>query len=135
LGIGEALITLLNEKGIPTPLVHTMMCTPRSRMDVLTESEIDAVVDHSKLAAKYNQVTDPQSAYEMLTAKLQEAAAKPAATAPAKNAKPEENLLEKVVNNTVVKSMMRTAGTTIVRSLLGSLGLGGRTRKSAKSWF
>jgi DNA helicase HerA-like ATPase len=135
LGIGEALITLLNEKGIPTPLVHTMMCTPRSRMDVLTESEIDAVVDHSKLAAKYNQVTDPQSAYEMLTAKLQEAAAKPAATAPAKNAKPEENLLEKVVNNTVVKSMMRTAGTTIVRSLLGSLGLGGRSRKSTSSWF
>ena len=43
-------------------------------MDVLTQSEIDSIVDHSKLAAKYNQVTDPDSAYEMLTAKLQEAA-------------------------------------------------------------
>lgn len=134
LGIGEALVTLLNEKGIPTPLVHTMMCTPRSRMDVLAQSEIDSIVDHSKLAAKYNQVTDPQSAYEMLTAKLQEAAANPVA-APGKTAKPEESTLEKVVNNTVVKSMMRTAGTTIVRSLLGSLGLGGRSRKSTTGWF
>jgi DNA helicase HerA-like ATPase len=134
LGIGEALVTLLNEKGIPTPLVHTMMCTPKSRMDVLTESEINSVVDHSKLAAKYNQVTDPESAYEMLTAKLQEAAANPVATT-SKSSKPEETTLEKVVNNTIVKSMMRTAGTTIVRSLLGSLGLGGRSRKSSSSWF
>ena len=134
LGIGEALVTLLNEKGIPTPLVHTMMCTPRSRMDVLTQSEIDSIVDHSKLAAKYNQVTDPDSAYEMLTAKLQEAAANPVVV-PEKAAKPEESTLEKVVNNTVVKSMMRTAGTTIVRSLLGSLGLGGRSRKTTTGWF
>jgi hypothetical protein len=103
-------------------------------MDVLTQSEIDSIVSHSKLAAKYNQVTDPESAYEMLTAKLQEAAAKPQAPT-GKAAKPEESTLEKVVNNTVVKSMMRTAGTTIVRSLLGSLGLGGRTRKSTTSWF
>ena len=135
LGIGEALVTLLNEKGIPTPLVHTMMCTPRSRMDVLTQSEIDSIVDHSKLAAKYNQTIDPDSAYEMLTAKLQEAAANPVTTSVAKSAKPEESTLEKVVNNTVVKSMMRTAGTTIVRSLLGSLGLGGRSKKSSSSWF
>jgi DNA helicase HerA-like ATPase len=135
LGIGEALVTLLNEKGIPTPLVHTMMCTPRSRMDVLTESEIDSIVNKSKLAAKYNQVIDSDSAYEMLTAKLQEAAANPPVTSTTKNAKPEESTLEKVVNNTVVKSMMRTAGTTIVRSLLGSLGLGGRSRKSSSGWF
>lgn len=134
LGIGEALVTLLNEKGIPTPLVHTMMCTPRSRMDILTQGEIDSIVDHSKLAAKYNQVIDSDSAYEMLTAKLQEAAANPV-EAPEKAAKPEESTLEKVVNNTVVKSMMRTAGTTIVRSLLGSLGMGGRSRKSTTGWF
>lgn len=135
LGIGEALVTLLNEKGIPTPLVHTMMCTPASRMDVLTQSEIDSIVDHSKLATKYNQVIDSDSAYEMLTAKLQEAAAKPPVVEPGKAAKPEESTLEKVINNTVVKSMMRTAGTTIVRSLLGSLGLGGRSRKSSTGWF
>ena len=136
LGIGEALVTLLNEKGIPTPLAHVMMCTPRSRMDVLTEGEIDNIVSKSRLAAKYNQVMDSQSAYEILTAKLNEAAANPpVVAATAKNAKPEESTLEKVANNTIVKSMMRQAGNTIVRSLLGSLGLGGRSRKSSKSWF
>ncbi|HEU5365234.1 MAG TPA: helicase HerA-like domain-containing protein [Hanamia sp.] len=134
LGIGEALVTLLNEKGIPTPLAHTMMCTPRSRMDVLRENEIETIVNHSKLAAKYNQVTDSESAYEMLNAKLESAATITPVQA-GKTANSEESTLEKVVNNPVVKSMMRTAGNTIVRSLLGSLGLGGRTRKSAKSWF
>ena len=137
LGIGEALVTSLNEKGIPTPLAQVMMLTPRSRMDVLTEAEIDGLVNHSKLVAKYNQVIDSNSAYEMLTAKLQQAAANTAANVPgsSKTAKPEESTLEKVVNNTIVKSMMRTAGTTIVRSLLGSLGLGGRSKSSSKNWF
>jgi hypothetical protein len=104
-------------------------------MDVLTQSEIDNIVDHSKLAAKYNQVINSQSAYEILTAKLNEAAANPPVVATKKSVKPEETTLEKVANNTVVKSMMRNAGNIIVRSLLGSLGLGGRTRKSTKSWF
>src|SRR5215212_4828438 len=56
LGIGEALVTLLNEKGIPTPLAATMMLAPRSRMDVLSDTEIESIVAKSKLAAKYNQV-------------------------------------------------------------------------------
>src|SRR6185503_15214567 len=71
-----ALVTVLNEKGIPAPLVHCMMCTPRSRMDILTDAEIDAIVSKSKIAAKYNQVIDSQSAYEILTDKLNEAAEK-----------------------------------------------------------
>ncbi|MEO8960385.1 MAG: helicase HerA-like domain-containing protein [Ginsengibacter sp.] len=135
LGIGEALVTLLNEKGIPTPLAHVMMCTPRSRMDVLTEGEIDNIVSHSKLAAKYNQVIDSQSAYEMLTAKITEAAASSPPVVSGKATKQEESTFEKVANNSVVKSIVRTAGNTIVRSLLGSLGLGGRTRKTTKNWF
>ena len=138
LGIGEALITLLNEKGIPTPLAATMMLAPRSRMDILTDGEIDNIINKSKLTSKYNQVIDSQSAYEMLTAKLNQAAENSPEVA-AKNAKagkPEESTFEKVANNTIVKSMMRTAGTTIVRSLLGSLGVGGRSgSKKGSSWF
>src|SRR6187399_1760151 len=79
LGIGEALVTILNEKGIPTPLVHCMLCSPRSRMDVLTDSEIEKIVGRSKLKAKYNQHIDTESAYELLTAKLEEAAEQTAA--------------------------------------------------------
>jgi hypothetical protein len=134
LGIGEALVTLLNEKGIPTPLAHVMMCTPKSRMDVLTESEINTLVAKSKLVSKYNQVIDSQSAYEILGAKLAAAANVPP-VANQKAAKPEPSMLEKVADNSVVKSILRTAGNTIVRSLLGSLGVSTTTRKKSKTWF
>jgi DNA helicase HerA-like ATPase len=70
LGIGEALVTVLNEKGIPTPLVHTLMCAPESRMGILTPAEQDAVVASSKLASEYNEVIDRQSAYEILNKKI-----------------------------------------------------------------
>jgi DNA helicase HerA-like ATPase len=139
LGIGEALVTMLNEKGIPTPLAHVMLCSPRSRMDILTEGEIDAINSKSKLVAKYNKTIDSESAYEILTAKLQEAAENSVTVEKEngkKSTKEEKSTLEKVADNTIVKSMVRTAGNTIVRSLLGALGLGGRSRSSkSKSWF
>ncbi len=138
LGIGEALVTMLNEKGIPTPLAHVMLCAPRSRMDVLTDAEIDSIAGKSKLVAKYNKAIDSESAYEILTAKLEEAAENSATEekATGKKAKEEKSTLEKVADNTIVKSMVRTAGNTIVRSLLGALGLGGRSRSTkSKSWF
>jgi len=134
LGIGEALVTMLNEKGIPTPLAHTMLCSPRSRMDVLTEGEISNILHHSKLAAKYNHDVDSESAYEILTEKLKEAAENPAPET-RRNTKPEQTTFEKITGNPVVKSMARTAGNTIVRSLLGALGLGGRTTRKKTSWF
>ena len=137
LGIGEALVTMLNEKGIPTPLAHVMLCAPRSRMDVLTDGEIDAIAAKSKLVAKYNQAIDSESAYEILTAKLTAAAEHDEDdNADKKSEKHEKSTLETIADNTIVKSMVRTAGNTIVRSLLGALGLGGRTtRKKTKSWF
>ncbi|MEP6846806.1 MAG: helicase HerA-like domain-containing protein, partial [Panacibacter sp.] len=76
MGTGEAFVTTLNEKGIPTPLVHTMLCPPRSRMDILSEVEIDALISKSKLANKYNRTVDSESAYEILNEKLEEAAKK-----------------------------------------------------------
>ncbi len=133
MGIGEALVTILNEKGIPTPLAHTMMLSPQSRMDVLTNNEIDDLVNKSKLVPKYNQVIDRESAYEILSEKLNTAAAATPAANP--KAKPEPSMIEKVADNTIVKSMLRTAGNTIVRSILGSLGLGGKSRNSTKKWF
>lgn len=145
LGTGEAFITALNEKGIPTPLVHTMMLAPRSRMDILSDSEIDTLISKSKLARKYAAVEDSHSAYEILTAKLEEAermatekqaaqeAAKPAGRT---SRKPEKSTLEKVLDNSVTRQIGRTATSTIVRGLLGALGLGGRsTKKKKTSWF
>lgn len=71
LGTGEALVTALNEKGIPTPLVVCTMRAPMSRMDVLTAAEINAIIDSSSLARKYNKTVDRDSAYEILTRKLE----------------------------------------------------------------
>lgn len=73
LGIGEALITALNEKGIPTPLAATMLRAPMSRMDVLTDSELKSVIGSSKLVKKYNEVIDRESAYEILNEKIEKA--------------------------------------------------------------
>lgn len=132
LGIGEALITFLNEKGIPTPLVQTMLCTPGSRMDILTDAELNSIVASSKLVPKYNAVIDSQSAYEMLNAKLAEAAAVKApvsATPSGRAPKAEKSMLENVLDNSVVRQVGRTAAGIITRSLLGALGLGGRSRK------
>jgi DNA helicase HerA-like ATPase len=138
LGIGEALITMLNEKGIPTPLVHCMLRPPQSRMDILTDAEIDALISTSKIAAKYNRIVDSESAYEILNQKLAEAAKEEEQI---KQRKVEEKAQKRsakedktIFDDPVIKSMTRTAGNTIVRSLLGVLGLGGRSRRS-KSLF
>ncbi len=73
LGIGEALVSCLNEKGIPTPLARTMLRAPMSRMDVLTNSELSTLISNSKLAKKYNEEVDRESAYELLNDKIERA--------------------------------------------------------------
>ncbi|NNJ89805.1 MAG: DUF853 family protein [Eudoraea sp.] len=73
LGIGEALISALDEKGRPTPLAATMLRAPMSRMDVLSNSELKEVISNSKLVREYNEIIDRESAYEMLNKKIEKA--------------------------------------------------------------
>lgn len=73
LGTGEALVTVLNEKGIPTPLAVAMVRAPQSRMDILTPEEIESINRSSQLVSKYNEVIDRESAYEILTEKIDSA--------------------------------------------------------------
>ncbi len=70
LGIGEAFISVLDEKGRPTPLAATMMRAPMSRMDILTPNELNVLIDDSRLAPKYNETIDRESAYELLNDKI-----------------------------------------------------------------
>ena len=150
LGIGEALVTMLNEKGIPTPLVHCMLGTPRSRMDILTAQEIDGIVGSSRLVAKYNEAIDSESAYEILCEKLDQAAAKNQPHLPGANTdsngentnpgagrgragKPEKSTLEKILDSPAARQVGRTAAAVITRSLLGALGLGGRSSSRKKN--
>jgi DNA helicase HerA-like ATPase len=71
LGIGEALVTALSEKGIPTPLAATMLRAPVSRMDILSADEISAINSDSELVAKYGKEIDRESAYEILSSKIE----------------------------------------------------------------
>ncbi len=73
LGTGEALVTALNEKGIPTPLAAMVVRAPMSRMDILTEDEIESIISSSPLVVKYSRNVDPESAAEILERKISSA--------------------------------------------------------------
>jgi len=117
LGIGEALISALDEKGRPTPLAATLLRAPMSRMDVLTKNELDEVVDRSSLVKKYGEVIDRESAYEILNEKIETA----------------EKLAEKEKNKPAARKTTRRASTrqnpvikvltsaTFIRGVLGVL--------------
>jgi DNA helicase HerA-like ATPase len=81
LGIGEAFVTVLSPKGVPTPLAWTRLIPPDSRMAPLTPQELAQAVASSNLAAKYDTPVDRESAHEIISARL--AAAKQAAAAAA----------------------------------------------------
>ena len=128
LGIGEALVSALNEKGKPTPLAATMMRAPMSRMDVLTESELGELLAKSKLARKYNQDVDRESAYEMLNKKIEVAEAEEAK----EKAQKEKEALKKAETKQRTRRTRRTStrqnpiikvltSATVIRSVLGIL--------------
>jgi DNA helicase HerA-like ATPase len=72
LGIGEAVVTILSESGVPTPVVRTKIRAPQSKM--APAPDVDGVAKASQLYAKYATRTDPQSAKEMLAARLEQPA-------------------------------------------------------------
>ncbi|HTK45944.1 MAG TPA: helicase HerA-like domain-containing protein, partial [Patescibacteria group bacterium] len=94
LGIGEALVTVLSPKGVPTPLAATRLIPPDSRMAPLSEAELGQIVAGSQLQARYGTPIDRESAHEIITARLlaarqaAEAAAAQAGTAAAGGAAP-----------------------------------------------
>jgi DNA helicase HerA-like ATPase len=123
LGIGEALVTALNEKGIPTPLVATMMRAPMSRMGVLTEGEIQDINNKSKLVKKYSELIDRESAYEMLNKKIAVTDAEAAKQEKQKEeAKKPKQRQEKSTADAVGKSVLKVlTSATFIRGALGIL--------------
>ena len=123
LGIGEAFVTALNEKGIPTPLANTYMRAPLSRMDVLSETEIEKIISKSELVDKYSQEIDRESAYEMLTQRLKtEESPQPAQPKkPEGRPKKEKSVFETIITDSTTKSFIRTIGNQIIRGLFGKI--------------
>lgn len=129
MGIGEALVTVLNEKGIPTPLAHTMIRPPLSRIGVLTTDELRAQVATSPIKSKYDEVIDRTSAYEILRGKIDEATEEVEVEVEEEK---EGGILDTIgdaANSQVGKIVIREVSRGLTRGLLGVLGLGTRRRR------
>lgn len=131
LGIGEAIVTVMDPDGAPTPVAWTRMRAPQSLMGPTPEAQMQAEVAASPLQAKYGTAIDRESAQEILAKKLaagaeaaaQEEAQKAAPaphSAPASRQRQQKSVVQEVVDSTVFKQFARSAGREIVRSLFGT---------------
>ncbi|CAN5477923.1 DUF853 family protein [soil metagenome] len=134
LGTGEALVTVLSERGAPTPVAWTRMRAPRSLMDAIGTDAIAAAAKASVLQQQYGQTIDRDSAYERLAAKLAPPVTDlpPVPTdvyVPPMPAPAEPGLLEQMMDNPAFKIAMRSAGTVIGREITRSIFGTGRRRR------
>jgi DNA helicase HerA-like ATPase len=120
LGIGEALISALDEKGRPTPLAATLLRAPMSRMDILTDKELEELTNASKLRPKYNEVVDRESAYELLLKKIEKASKENAAQEEENTKKTERSSSSHKID--WVKPILKVVtSATFIRGVLGIL--------------
>lgn len=118
LGTGQALITVLNEKGIPTEVAATMLTPPRAIMGPLPLTDYNSLIQASPMTTKYAEAIDPESAYEILTKRVNDKLAgedqSEAVPAPAKG---EKSIIEQVMGATITRQI----GKEIVRGIFGML--------------
>lgn len=124
LGTGQALITVLNEKGIPTEVVAAHLIPPRASMSPLPAADADVLMRSSDNFKKYQEVIDPESAYDILTKRVNEKLEEEKTikkkeieekeNAPKRN---EKSTFEKVISAPITRQI----GTAIVRGLFGML--------------
>ena len=136
LGTGEALVSTLQDKGVPSPVQQTLVSPPRCRMGAINDAERQQVRNGSPVGGKYDNPIDRESASEML-AKRAETAAK-AADAPAAKSEPESGGFSQSIKDavfgtkrrqgmveTMAKQTTRTIGTKlgnqILRGIMGSI--------------
>lgn len=131
MGTGEAMVTALDEKGRPTPLVHTLIRPPMSRMDILSNEEIDNMVNTSKLVKKYNKQIDRESAHEILMERIEVAQElpkyqpdkmdrnQPTPKPTQRRTTKETGMFEKIMKSPVTNTIARE----VTRGILGVLGL------------
>ena len=129
LGIGEALVTALNEKGIPTPLAMVRMKAPESRIGSISEAEMESVLKSSQLISKYSTVINRESAYEILTKKILTKDAETVTEEKKPVSREEPSLIESVSSNPLMKQIGRTVARELTRGLLGVLGFGTTQRR------
>jgi uncharacterized protein len=121
LGIGEAIVTVLSERGAPTPVAWTRLRSPRSLMAAIGDDAIGAAAKASPLQAVYGETKDRESAYEKIEAEQAKAPAEPPAQA-GKNA-PEvakkPGWFSRFVNSRGFQTFLKALGTEIIRNMFG----------------
>jgi uncharacterized protein len=137
LGIGEGVVTVMSERGAPTPVAHTMMPAPQSRMGIADQSVVDGIVAASSLAPKYSEPIDRESAYEILMGEIEAGPEPETATEPvaADDGLTEEQRLEQEIlgglrDTTLTRptpapkpsTPAQSTGTSLVESFLKSAG-------------
>lgn len=123
LGIGEAFITALDEKGIPTPLVHTYLISPESRMDILNDAEVEALTSKSELVAKYNETINKDSAYEMLTSRMEQAVQNSTNPKNSRTVREEPGMFESVLKSRAGRTFTNMIVREATNAFMGMIGL------------
>lgn len=139
LGIGEAIITVLNDKGIPTEVAATHLTPPRAIMGPMPETDFQHYLTSSDTFARYQNTVNPDSAYEILNRKIksiEDGKAIETAAAPVSQGKThqEKSTLEEVMSSPVAKEV----GKQLVRGLFGMLfgtKTGSRAKKTGGLFF
>jgi hypothetical protein len=132
LGVGEGLVSVLDEKGAPTPVERAWILPPESRLEPLTQEERQQVIQGSVMKGHYDRIIDRESAYEILKARAGQAEAAAMAEAAARQRAKEAAKTGKVIES-MARGAARSIGTQIGRQLgrgvLGTLfGWGKKTR-------
>jgi uncharacterized protein len=122
LGIGEAVVTVLDPRGVPSPVVATRLIPPASRMAPLTPEELQADIRQSDLLAEYGQTVDRESAREILAARVAGASVAQDDPISASHPPREEKSMAEVAGAVVRSSVGRTVVREVVRGLFGLLG-------------
>jgi hypothetical protein len=131
LGVGEALVSLLDEKGSPGIVERALVCPPSSQIGPISSSQRQQIISQSLLYGHYEKVIDRQSAYEMLKTRAQEVTKtnEPLPQAPAprqRGGSPRQTVTEAMVKS-VVRAAGSQIGRQIIRGVMGSI-LGGSRR-------
>jgi len=127
LGVGEALVSVLQDGGVPSVVERTLLSPPRSHMGAITAGERRVAVNSSPLAGRYDKAVDRESAHELLRERAEKAAkrAEKHDAAEARGAPGRSTPRRQSIGEAFIKSMARTFGSQIgrqlVRGILGSM--------------
>jgi uncharacterized protein len=140
LGVGEALVSMLEEKGTPAIVQRALIVPPTSQIGPISPQQRQAAMQNSIVAGVYEKAVDRESAYEILTSKVQQAQAAAPPPLPQQTPEPrstgsgrQRETLAEAAMKSAVRAASSSLGRQIMRGVLGSI-MGGATTRRRSSW-